>query len=35
MLKDLILRSRLCGTGIITQRGSVVHFRVIKMIWQK
>ena len=32
MLQVLILRTRLCGTGFITQHDCVVHFCVTKMV---
>ena len=35
MLQDLIFRTRLCGTGFITQHGCVPDFNVTNMISQK
>ena len=32
MIQDLILRTRLCGTGFINQHGWFVHFRLTKMV---
>jgi len=35
MLQDLILRTRLCGTGFITHPGWLIHFLQINMIGWK
>ena len=35
MLKDLIFRTRLCGTGLITQPGWLLRFRLTKMVGRK
>ena len=35
MLKDLIFRTRLCGTSLITQPGWLLHFRLTKMVGRK
>ena len=34
-LQDLILRTRICGTDLITQHGKVVHFYLIKIVRRK
>jgi len=35
MLQDMILRTRLCGTGLITPPGWLFHFDPIKMVGRK
>jgi len=34
-LRDLILRTKLCGTRLITQPGWLIHFRQINIIGRK